>query len=106
MAWVLLTLVLCVLTVMSVCNMSFVELLIFLFGVFGGMCGDNSCYVFLLLVMVLRVPISASLYMRAMLMLWYAFLFLGLRFFPPSFFLLGGLRCLLHELANMAKAAI
>jgi hypothetical protein len=26
-------------------------------------------------------------------MLWHAFLFLGLRFFPPSFFLLGGLQC-------------
>jgi hypothetical protein len=33
-AWVLLTLALCALTVMSVCNISFVELLMFLFGVF------------------------------------------------------------------------
>jgi hypothetical protein len=27
-------------------------------------------------------------------MLWHAFMFLGLRFFPPFFFLLGGLRSL------------
>jgi hypothetical protein len=42
-----------VLTVMSACNTLFIELLMFLFGVFGGMCGENSCNVFLLLVMVL-----------------------------------------------------
>jgi hypothetical protein len=36
MAWVLLTLALCAMTVMSVCNISFVEILMFLFGVFGG----------------------------------------------------------------------
>jgi hypothetical protein len=30
---------------------------------------------------------------RAVLTLWHAFLFLGLRFFPLLFFLLGGLRC-------------
>jgi hypothetical protein len=35
MAWLLLTLVLCAMRVMSVCNISFVELLMFLFGVFG-----------------------------------------------------------------------
>jgi hypothetical protein len=34
--WVLLTLVLCVMTIMSVCNISFVARLLFLFGVFGG----------------------------------------------------------------------
>jgi hypothetical protein len=42
-----------VMSVMSVCNISFVELLMFLFGVFGGMCGVNSCNVFLLLFVVL-----------------------------------------------------
>jgi hypothetical protein len=59
----------------------------FLSGVFGGMCGDNSCNVFLLLFMVLWVPIFVTLCRRAVLMLWHAFLFLGLRFFP-SFLLL------------------
>jgi hypothetical protein len=57
------------------------------------MCGDNSCNVFLLLFMVLWVPISATLCMREVLALWHAFLFLGLRFYPLIFFLLGGLRC-------------
>jgi hypothetical protein len=66
----------------------------FPFGVLGGMCGDNSCNVCLLLFMVLWVPISATLCRRAVLMLWHAFLFLGLRFFPVFFFyLFGGLRC-------------
>jgi hypothetical protein len=46
LAWVLLTLVLCALRVMSVCNISFVDLLLFLFGVFLGMCDVNSCNVF------------------------------------------------------------
>jgi hypothetical protein len=36
MAWVLLTLVLCALLVTSVCNISFVELLMLLLGVLGG----------------------------------------------------------------------
>jgi hypothetical protein len=43
--------------------------------------------------MVLWVLIFAMLCKRAMLMLWHAFLFLGLRhvgFFPPFSFLLGG----------------
>jgi hypothetical protein len=92
-AWVMLTLALCALTVMSVCNISFVELLMFLFGVFGGVCDVNSCNVFLLLFTVLWFPISATLCRRAVLTLWHAFLFLGLRFFPPSFFLLNGLHC-------------
>jgi hypothetical protein len=65
------------------CNVSFVALLLFLFGVFGGMCGENSCNVSPLLFMVLWVLISATLWRRAVLMLWHAFLFLGLRFFPP-----------------------
>jgi hypothetical protein len=78
---------------MSVCNTSFVELLKFLFGVFGGIYGENSCNVFLLLFMVFWVAIIATFSWRAVLALWHAFLFLGLRFFPPSFFLLGGLHC-------------
>jgi hypothetical protein len=45
---------------------------------FGGMCGENSCNVCMLLFKVLWVPISATLCMRAVLMLWHAFLFLGL----------------------------
>jgi hypothetical protein len=87
------SLVLLVLTIMSVCNISFVELLMFLFGVFGRGCGDNSCNVFLRLVMGLSVPISAMLCKRAVLLLWHAFLFLGRRFLPLFFFLHGGLRC-------------
>jgi hypothetical protein len=58
-----------------------VELLIFLFGVFWGRCGERSCNGFLLLFMVLWVPISATLCRRAVLTAWHAFLFLGLRFF-------------------------
>jgi hypothetical protein len=91
MAWVLLTLAPCALTVMSVCNTLFVDILMFFFGVFGGMCDVNSCKVFLLLFMALWVPISATLFKRAMLTVWHAFQFLGLRFFPLFFFLLGGL---------------
>jgi hypothetical protein len=91
LAWVMLTLVLCAMVVMSVCNISFVELLPFLFGVFWRMCGESSCNVFLLLFMVLWVPISAMPCKRAVFMLWHALVFLGLRFFPLFFFLLGGL---------------
>jgi hypothetical protein len=65
----------------------------FRFGVFWGMCDVNSCNVFLLLFMALWVPISAMLFRRAVLMVWHAFLFLGHRFFPLFFFLLGGLHC-------------
>jgi hypothetical protein len=54
----------------------------FLFGGFGGVCGDNSCNVFLLLFMVLWVPIFATLCRRAVLTLWHAFLFLGRGVFP------------------------
>jgi hypothetical protein len=39
--------------------------------------------------MVLWVPISATLFRRAVPTLWHAFLFLGLMFSPPFFFLLG-----------------
>jgi hypothetical protein len=40
------------------------------FRLFGGMCGDNSCNAYLMLLfMVLWVPIFATLCMRAMLML-------------------------------------
>jgi hypothetical protein len=73
---------------------SFVDLLLFLFGVFWGMCEVNSCNVFLLLFMALWVPTSVTLFRRAVLTLWHAFLFLGLKLFPPLFFfLLGGLHC-------------
>jgi hypothetical protein len=54
--------------------------------------GDESlCNVFLLLFMVIWVPIFATPFRSAVLMLWHAFLFLELMFFPPFFFLLGGL---------------
>jgi hypothetical protein len=81
---------------MPACNISFVKLPLFIFDVFGGMFvnGENSCNVFQLLFMALWVPIFATLCRRAVLMLWHASLFLGLRIFPPFFFLLGGLRCL------------
>jgi hypothetical protein len=72
---------------MSVCKLSFVELLMFLFGVlFGGVCGENSFNVFMALFMVLWAPIFATLCKRAVLMLWHSFLYLGLIFFPPFFF--------------------
>jgi multisubunit Na+/H+ antiporter MnhG subunit len=74
LAWVMLTLVLCALTVMSVCNILLVELLMFLFDIFWGMCGENLCNVVLLLFMVLWAPVSATLFRRAVLMLWRAFL--------------------------------
>jgi hypothetical protein len=93
LAWVQLPLVPCDVTVVFVCNISFVELLLFLFGAFWEMCGENLCNVFLPLFMVLWVHVSATLCMRAVLMLWHVFLFLGLRFFPLFYFFLGGLRC-------------
>jgi hypothetical protein len=71
----------------------FVDTLMFRFGLFGGMCDVNSCNVFLLLFMELWVPISATLFNRAVPMPWYAFMFLGLGFFPLFFLLLGGLHC-------------
>jgi hypothetical protein len=37
------SLVPCALTVMSVCSILFVDLLLFRFGVFWGMCDENSC---------------------------------------------------------------
>jgi hypothetical protein len=55
--------------IMSVCNFSFVELLRFVFAFFGGLCGENSCNVFMLLFIVLWVPISATLCRRAVLVL-------------------------------------
>jgi hypothetical protein len=57
------------------------------------MCDVNSCNVFLPLFMALWVPISATLFRRAVLTRWHAFLFLGLWFFPLFFFLLSGLHC-------------
>jgi hypothetical protein len=59
------------------------------FGVFWGMCGDGSIMLF----MVLWLPIFATLCMRTMLMLWHAFMFLGLRLFLLFFSLFGGLHC-------------
>jgi hypothetical protein len=52
------------------------------------MCDVNSCNVFLLLFMALWVPISATLFRRAVPTLWHAFLFPGLRFFLYSSFCL------------------
>jgi hypothetical protein len=60
----------------------------FLSGVFWGMYDENSCSVFLLLFMVLWVPIPVTLWRRAVLMLWHAFMFLGLRFFLFHYFYL------------------
>jgi hypothetical protein len=50
------------------------------------MCGENLCNVFVILFMVLGVPIFEPLWRNALLMLWRAFLFLGLR--PVRVFLL------------------
>jgi hypothetical protein len=61
--------------------------------VLGGIFGESSCNVFLLLFMVIWVPISVTLCMKTVLMLWHAFMFLGLRLFPLLFFLLGGRLC-------------
>jgi hypothetical protein len=61
------------------------------FDVFGGMCGDNSCTVFLLLFMALWVPMFTTLCMRTVLVLWHAVMFLGLRhvvYFPSPFLLI------------------
>jgi hypothetical protein len=43
--------------IMSVCNISFVELFLLIFGAYWGMCGENACNVFMLLFVVLWVPI-------------------------------------------------
>jgi hypothetical protein len=53
--------------------------------------GENSCNVFLLFSMALWVPIFVTPCGRAALMLWHACPFLGLKFFPPFFSLIGGL---------------
>jgi hypothetical protein len=47
------TIIYCVMPIMSACNMSLLDLLVFPFDGFWGLCGDNSCNVFLLLFMVL-----------------------------------------------------
>jgi hypothetical protein len=52
------------------------------------MCGESSCNVFMMLFMVLWAPISAMPCRKAVLMLWHAFMFLGLRFFLFSSFCL------------------
>jgi hypothetical protein len=57
------------------------------------MYGENSCNVILLLFMVPWVPVSVTLCRKAVLMLWHAFLLLGLRCLTLLIFLLGGLRC-------------
>jgi hypothetical protein len=66
----------------------------FHFDGFGGMCGENSYNVFLLMFMILLwALIFATFCMRALLMLWHALLLLGLRhvgLFPPFSFSLGG----------------
>jgi hypothetical protein len=65
-------------TIMSVCNISLVEHSGFLlFGVLGGMCDVNLCNIFMRLFMALWVPICMTLFRRAMLTLWHAFLGLG-----------------------------
>jgi hypothetical protein len=97
LAWVMQTLVHCVLTVISACIISSDDLLPFPIDVFGGMCGECSCNVFLMLFMVLGVPNFATLCKRVVLMLWHAFLFLGLTLVGLSIlvpFLLGGFHCL------------
>jgi hypothetical protein len=86
LAWVMPTLALCALIVMSVCNISSTELLDFLFEVFWGMCDVNSCNAFLLLFMVIWIHVSATFW--AVFTLWHAFMFLGLRFFLFSSFCL------------------
>jgi hypothetical protein len=47
----------------------FVHLLMYIFDVFGGMCAENSCNIFLLLFMVLWGPFFRTLSRGAMLML-------------------------------------
>jgi hypothetical protein len=67
-------------------------MLLFHLDVLGKMCGENSCNVFLPFFMVLWGPVFATLCMRAVLMMWDAFLFLvlkPLRLPPPCSFLLG-----------------
>jgi hypothetical protein len=62
---------------------------------FWGMSGNYSSNVFVLLFMALWAPIFATLCMRILLMLWqHTFLFFGISFFPPVFFLHGDLHCL------------
>jgi hypothetical protein len=72
----------------------------FLFDVLGGMCGENSCNIFQLLFMVLWVLIPSTLCRRAVLMLWHAFLFLGLISF---FFLLFSSFCLVVSASFSSK---
>jgi hypothetical protein len=63
---------------------------------FSGMCDVNSCNVFMLLFMALWVPISATLFVRAVLTLWHAFMLLGLRFASLFFFFAWWPQYLLH----------
>jgi hypothetical protein len=54
----------------------------------------NGNVFLLLLFMAVWVPISATLFRRAVPTLWHALPSLGRRFFPLFFFVLGGLHCL------------
>jgi hypothetical protein len=74
------TLAHCGVIAMSACQIPFVDILMFPFDVFWRMCGENSCNVFILLFIVLWViHIFATLCRRVVvLMLWHAFLLLGL----------------------------
>jgi hypothetical protein len=79
----------------SLCSHSYVRMKHFVrrttsapFRRFGGMCDVNSGNVFLVLFMELWVPISATLFRRAMLTLWHAFMLLGFSFFLFSSFCL------------------
>jgi hypothetical protein len=88
MAWVLLTLVLCD---MSVCIISLHRSTYVPFRrLSGDVRREFLQRLYAALFMVLWVHIFAMLCMRAVLMLWHAFLFLGLRFPPLFFFLLYG----------------
>jgi hypothetical protein len=81
LAWVQRILVHCVLKGMSAYNILFVDLLLFTFEGFLGMCGENSFNVFLLLFMVFWVLIFAMLCIRVVLYIHlqrYAFMFHGL----------------------------
>jgi hypothetical protein len=87
LVWVMQTLVDCIImTIMSGCNISSVDLLTFPFDGFWGMCGENFCNVFALHG-ILWVPMLAMLSTRVVPMLRRASVFrLGLR--PERIFLI------------------
>jgi hypothetical protein len=92
LAWVLRTLALCAMTVMSACNISFVELLLVLFRRFwGDVRREFMQRLFVALHgTLLWVPIFATLCKRMVLALWHALLTFGLEIFLPLFFFLLG----------------